>query len=84
MDIAGSLIKAAILRMKAVWLLQISIAFLSSLLTLPVLFYTIFQGGVQRVHLLDGTIGGVLLLELFKRDGMGTMVARYVIVCYNL
>ncbi|CAI0406382.1 unnamed protein product [Linum tenue] len=33
------------------------------------------KGGVQRVHLLDGTIGGVLLLELFKRDGMGTMVA---------
>ncbi|KAG6767777.1 hypothetical protein POTOM_026663 [Populus tomentosa] len=33
------------------------------------------QGGVQRVHLLDGTISGVLLLELFKRDGMGTMVA---------
>ncbi|KAK7406441.1 hypothetical protein VNO78_08065 [Psophocarpus tetragonolobus] len=31
--------------------------------------------GVQRVHLLDGTISGVLLLELFKRDGMGTMVA---------
>ena len=37
------------------------------------------QGGVQRVHLLDGTISGVLLLELFKRDGMGTMVARYVL-----
>jgi amino-acid N-acetyltransferase len=37
---------------------------------------TIYQGGVQRVHLLDGTISGVLLLELFKRDGMGTMVAR--------
>ncbi|KAJ7952737.1 Amino acid acetyltransferase(N-acetylglutamate synthase)-like protein [Quillaja saponaria] len=33
------------------------------------------RGGVQRVHLLDGTNGGVLLLELFKRDGMGTMVA---------
>ncbi|XP_034218350.1 probable amino-acid acetyltransferase NAGS2, chloroplastic isoform X1 [Prunus dulcis] len=33
------------------------------------------RGGVQRVHLLDGTKGGVLLLELFKRDGMGTMVA---------
>ncbi|XP_022962975.1 probable amino-acid acetyltransferase NAGS2, chloroplastic isoform X1 [Cucurbita moschata] len=33
------------------------------------------RGGVQRVHLLDGTIGGVLLLELFKRDGMGTMIA---------
>ncbi|XAR51375.1 Amino-acid N-acetyltransferase, partial [Bertholletia excelsa] len=33
------------------------------------------RGGVQRVHLLDGTIGGVLLLELFQRDGVGTMVA---------
>ncbi|XWS29695.1 hypothetical protein CRYUN_Cryun24cG0052200 [Craigia yunnanensis] len=33
------------------------------------------RGGVQRVHLLDGTIGGILLLELFKRDGIGTMVA---------
>ena len=38
------------------------------------------QGGVQRVHLLDGTISGVLLLELFKRDGMGTMVARYAFI----
>ena len=36
------------------------------------------KGGVKRVHLLDGTISGVLLLELFKRDGMGTMVARYI------
>ncbi|KAM2554333.1 hypothetical protein TB2_018462 [Malus domestica] len=33
------------------------------------------RGGVQRVHLLDGTKGGMLLLELFKRDGLGTMVA---------
>ncbi|KAF5961150.1 hypothetical protein HYC85_002359 [Camellia sinensis] len=33
------------------------------------------MGGIQRVHLLDGTIGGVLLLELFQRDGVGTMVA---------
>ncbi|XP_075105896.1 putative amino-acid acetyltransferase NAGS1, chloroplastic isoform X4 [Nicotiana tabacum] len=33
------------------------------------------KGGVQRVHLLDGTIGGVLLKELFQRDGVGTMVA---------
>lgn len=33
------------------------------------------RGGVQRVHLLDGTIGGVLLKELFQRDGFGTMVA---------
>ncbi|KAL8546461.1 hypothetical protein ACS0TY_006260 [Phlomoides rotata] len=33
------------------------------------------RGGVQRVHLLDGTIGGFLLKELFQRDGVGTMVA---------
>lgn len=45
--------------------------------TLPTIFFAFCQGGVQRVHLLDGTIGGVLLLELFQRDGMGTMVARY-------
>lgn len=36
------------------------------------------RGGVQRVHLLDGTVGGVLLLELFQRDGVGTMVASGV------
>ncbi|CAA2993502.1 probable amino-acid acetyltransferase NAGS1, chloroplastic [Olea europaea subsp. europaea] len=33
------------------------------------------RGGVQRVHLLDGTNAGVLLKELFQRDGAGTMVA---------
>ncbi|KAL0381512.1 UNVERIFIED_CONTAM: putative amino-acid acetyltransferase NAGS1, chloroplastic [Sesamum angustifolium] len=33
------------------------------------------KGGVERVHILDGTIGGVLLKELFQRDGVGTMVA---------
>ncbi|XP_057501345.1 probable amino-acid acetyltransferase NAGS1, chloroplastic isoform X2 [Actinidia eriantha] len=33
------------------------------------------RGGVQRVHLVDGTIAGVLLMELFQRDGVGTMVA---------
>ncbi|XP_023751855.1 probable amino-acid acetyltransferase NAGS2, chloroplastic [Lactuca sativa] len=33
------------------------------------------RGGVQRVHLLDGSISGVLLKELFQRDGVGTMVA---------
>ncbi|CAA2979313.1 probable amino-acid acetyltransferase NAGS1, chloroplastic [Olea europaea subsp. europaea] len=33
------------------------------------------RGGVQRVHLLDGTNAGVLLKELFQRDGVGTMVA---------
>ncbi|KAH9604357.1 hypothetical protein KSS87_007609 [Heliosperma pusillum] len=36
------------------------------------------RGGVQRVHLLDGTGSGVLLLELFQRDGVGTMVASDV------
>ncbi|KAI3958888.1 hypothetical protein MKX01_023564 [Papaver californicum] len=36
------------------------------------------RGGVQRVHLIDGTNGGALLLELFKRDGVGTMVASDV------
>lgn len=53
---------------------QFNIEFLSPS---PWYFLSYYQGGVQRVHLLDGTIGGVLLLELFKRDGMGTMVARY-------
>ncbi|KAI5057322.1 hypothetical protein GOP47_0027337 [Adiantum capillus-veneris] len=33
------------------------------------------RGGVQRVHLLDATIEGVLLLELYSRDGIGTMIA---------
>nr|KAJ0220716.1 hypothetical protein LSAT_V11C200099380 [Lactuca sativa] len=33
------------------------------------------RGGVQRVHLLDGSISGVLLKELFQRDGVGIMVA---------
>lgn len=42
------------------------------------------RGGVQRVHLIDGTLGGsgtlggALLLELFTRDGVGTMVASDV------
>lgn len=27
--------------------------------------------------MIDGTLGGALLLELFQRDGIGTMVARY-------
>ncbi|KAH7665408.1 amino-acid N-acetyltransferase protein [Dioscorea alata] len=36
------------------------------------------RGGVQRVHLLDGTQCGALLLELFTRDGVGTMVASDV------
>lgn len=36
------------------------------------------RGGVQRVHIVDGTLGGSLLLELFTRDGVGTMVASDV------
>eukprot|EP00268_Persea_americana_P061353 TRINITY_DN7742_c0_g1_i3.p1 TRINITY_DN7742_c0_g1~~TRINITY_DN7742_c0_g1_i3.p1 ORF type:complete len:620 (-),score=131.31 TRINITY_DN7742_c0_g1_i3:257-2116(-) len=36
------------------------------------------RGGVQRVHLLDGTLGGALLQELFTRGGVGTMVASDV------
>nr|CAB3454790.1 unnamed protein product [Digitaria exilis] len=35
------------------------------------------HGGVQRVHIIDGTVDGSLLLELFTRDGAGTMIARY-------
>uniref|UniRef100_A0A453B6X3 Aspartate/glutamate/uridylate kinase domain-containing protein n=1 Tax=Aegilops tauschii subsp. strangulata TaxID=200361 RepID=A0A453B6X3_AEGTS len=34
------------------------------------------HGGVQRVHIIDGTVDGSLLLELFTRDGAGTMIAR--------
>ena len=37
------------------------------------------RGGVQRVHIIDGTVDGSLLLELFTRDGAGTMIARYSI-----
>ncbi len=33
------------------------------------------QGGVQRVHLINRNIGGGLLLELFSRDGIGTLVS---------
>ena len=31
---------------------------------------------MKRVHLVDCTTGGALLLELFTRDGVGTMIAR--------
>lgn len=31
--------------------------------------------GVKRVHLLDRTINGGLLLELFTRDGIGTLIS---------
>mmetsp|Transcript_30301 Transcript_30301/g.57117 ORF Transcript_30301/g.57117 Transcript_30301/m.57117 type:complete len:477 (-) Transcript_30301:1020-2450(-) len=32
------------------------------------------RGGVKRVHLVDSTVEGVLLLELYTRDGIGMMV----------
>jgi amino-acid N-acetyltransferase len=32
------------------------------------------QGGVRRVHLLDRRVDGALLMELFTRDGIGTLV----------
>ncbi|KAG0626945.1 hypothetical protein M758_2G163500 [Ceratodon purpureus] len=33
------------------------------------------RGGVGRVHLLDSNIQGALLLELYTRDGVGTMIS---------
>ncbi|XP_024369175.1 probable amino-acid acetyltransferase NAGS2, chloroplastic isoform X2 [Physcomitrium patens] len=33
------------------------------------------RGGVGRVHLLNSNIQGALLLELYTRDGVGTMIA---------
>lgn len=32
--------------------------------------------GVRQVHILNGNISGVLLLELFTADGVGTMISR--------
>lgn len=32
------------------------------------------RGGVRRVHLLSGAVDGALLLELFTRDGVGTLI----------
>jgi amino-acid N-acetyltransferase len=40
------------------------------------------QGGVKRVHIIDGTVNGSLLLELFTRDGAGTMIARLSLFFY--
>ncbi|MFA6052089.1 MAG: amino-acid N-acetyltransferase [Methylobacter sp.] len=33
------------------------------------------QAGVDRVHLINRTIDGALLLELFSRDGIGTLIS---------
>ncbi len=35
---------------------------------------TVCRNGVRRAHLLDRRVDGALLLELFTRDGIGTMV----------
>jgi amino-acid N-acetyltransferase len=40
------------------------------------------RGGVGRVHLLDSNIQGALLLELYTRDGIGTMVSKYELVYF--
>jgi len=32
------------------------------------------RGGVHRVHILDGRLPHVLLLELFTREGVGTVI----------
>ncbi|BCX89003.1 amino-acid N-acetyltransferase [Methylomarinovum tepidoasis] len=37
---------------------------------------TAAEGGVERVHLLDRHLDGALLLELFTRDGAGTLISR--------
>ncbi len=46
-----------------------------SSLPLSVLYDALDQG-VPRLHLLDGRRDGALLLELFTRDGIGTLVSR--------
>ncbi len=33
------------------------------------------RSGIERVHLLNRTINGALLLELFSRDGIGTLIS---------
>ena len=33
------------------------------------------ESGVQRVHILDGRLAHCLLLEIFTRSGIGTMIA---------
>jgi amino-acid N-acetyltransferase len=33
------------------------------------------QAGIERVHLIDRTVNGALLLELFSRDGFGTLIS---------
>eukprot|EP01024_Parvocaulis_polyphysoides_P018446 TRINITY_DN18180_c0_g2_i3.p1 TRINITY_DN18180_c0_g2~~TRINITY_DN18180_c0_g2_i3.p1 ORF type:complete len:564 (-),score=97.15 TRINITY_DN18180_c0_g2_i3:303-1754(-) len=37
--------------------------------------YYACQQGVTRAHLIDGRIDGAMLLELYSRDGIGTMIS---------
>ena len=37
------------------------------------------RGGVNRVHLINRHVDGALLLELFTREGVGTMVVRHAL-----
>jgi amino-acid N-acetyltransferase len=37
------------------------------------------RGGVERVHLVNRHLDGALLLELFTREGVGTMVVRHAL-----
>jgi amino-acid N-acetyltransferase len=37
------------------------------------------RGGVERVHLINRHLDGALLLELFTREGVGTMVVRHAL-----
>ena len=34
------------------------------------------RSGVNRVHILDGRIPHCLLLEIFTREGVGTMILK--------
>ena len=34
------------------------------------------NGGVNRVHILDGRVPHSLLMEIFTKEGFGTMVFR--------
>ncbi len=37
---------------------------------------TAVESGVQRVHIIDGSVSHSVLLELFTNTGIGTMVYR--------
>ena len=37
--------------------------------------YEACRGGVKRAHLVDARLDGGILLELYSRDGVGTMIS---------